>query len=195
MRGDMKEFENITRWVVITGAPSSGKTSVIEDLRARGYGVQDEVARDLIEECLRRGLSVEDMRRDGGKQLQRDILRIKTGREALLDPAECIFMDRGMPDSISYFRLAGLDTEAATQACLKFRYEAVFIFDRLPLVKDGIRSEDESVAQKIDGMLRTDYKSLGYNPVSVPVMPIERRSDFILETLKLPLRAPQAAAS
>lgn len=191
----MKEFEYNARWVVITGAPSSGKTSVIEDLRARGYAVQDEVARDLIEECLRRGLSVEDVRRDGGKQLQRDILRLKMGREALLDPDECVFMDRGMPDSISYFRLAGLDVQAAVQASLKFRYAAVFIFDRLPLVSDGIRSEDESVAQKIDGMLRADYKSLGYDPVSVPVMPVVARSDFILENLKLPLHAPQAAVS
>lgn len=190
----MNEFEHTTRWVVITGAPSSGKTSVIDDLRARGYAVQGEVARELIEECLRRGLTVEDVRREGGQQLQRDILRIKREREAAVDPTECVFMDRGMPDSIPYFRLAGLDVAMAVQACRTFRYAAVFVFDRLPLVKDGIRAEDESLAQKIDEMLRADYKSLGYDPIAVPVMPIAQRSDFILQALGLPLRR-QAAAS
>jgi predicted ATPase len=190
----MNKFEHSSRWVVITGAPSSGKTSVIEDLRARGYAVQEEVARALIEECLRRGLSVEDVWREGGQQLQHDILRIKRAREAALDPAACVFMDRGMPDSIAYFRLAGLDTAIAAAACMTFHYAAVFIFDRLPLVKDGVRAEDEAAAQKIDAMLRADYQSLGYDPVSVPVMPIAQRSDFILHALGLPLRA-QAAAS
>jgi predicted ATPase len=190
----MQGFTQFTRWVVITGAPSSGKTSVIEDLRARGYAVQAEVARELIEECLRRGLSVEEMRKDGGKRLQKDILRVKMARETALGPEACVFMDRGMPDSISYFRLAGLDVALAAQACRTFRYKAVFIFDRLPLVRDGVRSEDENMAQEIDGMLRGDYASLGYEPVAVPVMPVGARSDFILETLGLPLR-PQLAAS
>lgn len=190
----MQGFQYSTSWVVITGAPSSGKTSVIEDLRARGYAVQGEVARELIEDCLRRGQSMADVRRDGGQQLQRDILRIKHEREAALDPAACVFMDRGMPDSMAYFRLAGLDAAAAEAASKQFRYAAVFIFDRLPLVKDGVRAEDEATAQKIDEMLHTDYAALGYTPIAVPVMPVAARSVFILQALNLPLQV-QAAAS
>jgi len=189
----MTDFEKKTHWVVITGAPSSGKTSVIDDLRARGYAVQDEVARELIELALRQGLSLDDVRRDGGQQLQQDILRIKRAREAALDPAQQVFMDRGMPDSIAYFRLAGMKPDAAFTACRMYRYEAVFIFDRLPLVKDGVRAEDEAVAQKIDGMLRADYAALGYTPVSVPVVPVAARTDMILQHLRLPLRRMAAS--
>ncbi len=179
----MPDFEIDTSWIVITGAPSSGKTSVVDALSARGYNVQGEVARELIEECLRHGLSLTDIKADGGKQLQRDILRIKASREKQLAPLDTVFMDRGMPDSISYFRLAGLDTEAAIAACRHFRYRAVFIFDRLPLLRDGIRSEDDAVAAEIDRMLQVDYQSLGYAPVRVPVMPIAGRTDFILQAL------------
>lgn len=182
----MSSLEKKTKWVVITGAPSSGKTSVIEDLRARGYTVQGEVARELIEECLRRGLSVEAVRRDGGQQLQRNILDVKLSREALLDPAQTVFMDRGMPDSMAYFRLAGLDVQTALKACSIYRYDAVFIFDRLPLVRDGVRAEDEALAARIDTMLRADYTALGYVPVEVPVMPVAARADFILNHLGLP---------
>ena len=182
----MPDFETETSWIVITGAPSSGKTSVIDALTSRGYAVQGEVARELIEECLRQGLSLADVKADGGKQLQADILRIKTSREKQLAPLDTVFMDRGMPDSISYFRLAGLDTNAAMAACRHFRYRAVFIFDRLPVIRDGVRSEDEAAAMQIDVMLEADYRSLGYVPVRVPVMPIAARTDFILKTLGLP---------
>lgn len=182
----MPDFETETSWIVITGAPSSGKTSVIDALISRGYAVQGEVARELIEECLRHGLSLADVKADGGKQLQADILRIKTSREKQLAPLDTVFMDRGMPDSISYFRLAGLDTNAAMAACRHFRYRAVFIFDRLPVIRDGVRSEDEAAAMQIDVMLEADYRSLGYVPVRVPVMPIAARTDFILKTLGLP---------
>lgn len=189
----MPDFEKKTRWVVITGAPSSGKTSVIDELRARGYPVQAEVARELIEECLRRGQSLEDVRKDGGKQLQHDILRIKRAREASLDPAQLVFMDRGMPDSIAYFRLAELGADAAIAACHMYRYDAVFIFDRLPLVKDGVRAEDDAVAKRIDDMLRADYAALGYQPVCVPAVPVSARADMILQHLRLPQQ--KAAAS
>lgn len=182
----MAGFDIDTSWIVITGAPSSGKTSVINALTSRGYTVQAEVARELIEECLRHGLSIADVKADGGKQLQEDILRIKTSREKQLAPLDTVFMDRGMPDSIAYFRLAGLDTDAAMAACRHFRYRAVFIFDRLPVVHDGVRSEDEAAAMQIDRMLETDYRSLGYAPVRVPVMPVAARVDFILKTLGLP---------
>jgi len=177
-----------TEWIVITGAPSSGKTSVINDLKARGYDVQDEVAREYIEACISRGLSMQDIRADGGMDLQRQILRLKTAREAVLSPKETVFLDRGIPDSMTYFRLAGLDVGAAREAAAYFLYDAVFLFDRLPVVNDGVRIEDEVLASEIDQMLMRDYRSLGYDPVRVPVMPIAKRTDFILNFLQLPVK-------
>lgn len=177
-----------TEWVVITGAPSSGKTSVVNVLKSRGYTVQDEVARTYLEDCMAAGKSMSDIRADGGKILQQAILDVKTAREAELDPAEVVFLDRGLPDSMAYFRLAGLDVEAAVQASRKYRYDAVFLFDRLPVVQDGVRVEDEAVAAHIDEMLMQDYKALGYDPVRVPVMPVEKRADFILNFLQLPVK-------
>lgn len=182
------EWSKNTEWIVITGAPSSGKTSVINDLKARGYNVQDEVAREYIETCIARGLSMQDIRADGGCDLQQQILRLKTEREAALTPQDTVFLDRGIPDSMTYFRLAGLDVAAAKAAAGRFRYDAVFLFDRLPMIDDGIRVESEVLAGEIDTMLMQDYRSLGYDPVRVPVMPIVKRTDFILNFLQLPVK-------
>jgi predicted ATPase len=186
----MATFQKNTKWVVITGAPSSGKTSVINDLRARGYPVEQEVAREYIEACLAQGQSMTDIRKDHGHVLQSEILRLKKEREAALDPTRCIFMDRGLPDSMTYFRIAGMDTNVAAEASRAFGYAAVFIFDRLPIVHDGVRVEDARQADEIDRMLMQDYKALGYAPVRVPVMPVEDRTDFILGFLGAPVKRP-----
>ncbi len=186
----MAMLQRNTKWIVITGAPSSGKTSVINDLRARGYAIEPEVARKYIEACLAQGLSMMDIRKDHGHMLQSQILRLKQERESALDPAACVFMDRGLPDSVTYFRIAGMDTAIAEQASRTFSYAAVFLFDRLPLVDDGIRVEDARQADEIDRMLMQDYKALCYAPVRVPVIPVEDRTDFILGFLDLPLKRP-----
>lgn len=173
-----------TNWCVITGAPSSGKTSVIEELARRGHAIQNEIARDLIEECLRHGMTLSEVRgAEYAKELQQRILKLKNAREMELEPATLIFSDRGTPDSVSYFRVAGLDTSLAVKASKVYRYRAVFILDRLPIKKDGVRTESDEQAAMLDAMLEEDYRSLGYAPVRVPVLPIPARADFILARL------------
>jgi len=176
-------FKYTTNWCIVTGAPSSGKTSVINELARRGHKTENEVARELIELGLSKGKSLEDIRREAAT-LQRGILEVALAREMALDPNDLVFMDRGLPDSIVYFKLAGLDGLEARASSMLFRYRAVFIFDRLPLEKDAVRSEDDPLAEKIDRMLEEEYSSLGYAPIRVPVLPIAERADFILQRLK-----------
>lgn len=171
-----------TNWVVITGAPSSGKTSVIDELARRGYAIQNEVARELIEDSLKHGLTVEQARADT-QELQHTILTRKTAREAALDPQTLVFLDRGLPDSIAYFQLAGMDDRDVIAAAKKFHYRAVFIFDPLPVVKDGVRLENQKTAEELGQVLEKDYIAIGYAPVHVPLMPVAARADFILKRL------------
>lgn len=178
----MLSFKVKTNWCVITGAPSSGKTSVIDELVRRGYQTEPEVARDLIEECLQRGMKIEQVRARND-WLQNEILRLKLERESKQDPDQLIFLDRGIPDSLTYLRIAGLDLSAAKTAAQAFRYRAIFIFERLSLVKDGIRTESDEIAQSIDLALEQDYRDLEYSPIRVPVMSIADRADLILDTL------------
>lgn len=178
-----QRFRYKTNWCVITGAPSSGKTSAVEELAHRGFAIQNEVARELIEACLQKGKTIEEVRNDT-KALQKKILELKLAREMALNLDTLVFMDRGMVDSITYFRLAGLETMEAEAASFLFKYRAVFLFDRLPIVKDAVRTEDDALAGKIDKMLEEDYRALGYTPVRVPVMPIVERADFILRHLE-----------
>lgn len=173
-----------TNWIIITGAPSSGKTSVIDALARRGYATMEETARALIAEKMSGGLSLGQARADE-RALQDGILARNAAREAALDPASLVFLDRAVGDSMAYFPLAGLDTAPVRAAAARFRYRAVFIFDRLPFLRDEVRSEDEGKAEKLDALSEEGYRALGYDPVRVPVMPVEERADFILSSLDM----------
>lgn len=179
-----------TSWIAITGAPSSGKTSVIDELALHGYAVQAEVARAYIEEKLALGQSLDDVRGPAHVQaMQREIFARAFALEEQEDPARLVFLDRGLPDLFAYYRLVGLDAAELREAVQKFRYRAVFLLDRLPLKHDDVRSEDDAAAQQLENMFLADYKAVGYDVMRVPVLPVGARCDFILRKLGLPERA------
>ena len=119
---------------------------------------------------------------------QNEILRLKLEREEHQDTRQLVFLDRGIPDSLTYFRIASLNLAAPERASLEFHYRWVFIFDRLSLVLDGVRTESDAIAQQIDLALEKDYLDLGYRPVRVPVMPVPARADFILRIVENDMR-------
>jgi predicted ATPase len=62
-------------------------------------------------------------------------------------------------------------------------YKKVFLFERLPLVKEDYRPEPEEEIVAMDRHNQKAYMDLGHNVVHVPVMPIEERLAFILNNL------------
>lgn len=53
-----------TMWYVVTGGPSSGKTTTVEILKKRGYRTTIEHARHYIDTQLVTGKTVEEVRRN-----------------------------------------------------------------------------------------------------------------------------------
>jgi predicted ATPase len=175
-------FQFQTAWVVITGAPSSGKTSVIDVLAARGYATQPEAARMWIEQELATGRSIDDINKDILAK-QNGIIETGLRLHAALDRNRLTFMDRGIVDSLSYLRMSGINTATAHEKALIYHYKAVFIFDRLPVVQDNVRTEDDKTAATLDRLIEEDYRALGYAPIRVPVMGVEARAEYILQRL------------
>ena len=171
-----------TDWAVLTGAPCSGKTSVVRSLSKMGFRVVHETARALIEEFLEQGRTLEEIKADE-LWFEREILRRKVKLESEFPGDETIFLDRAVPDSIAYFRAAGFDIKEPLENSRAVRYVAVFHFERLGFEKDRVRAEDEKVAERLDGFLMEGYRMLGYEPIIVPVMSVEERAGFILERM------------
>lgn len=169
-----------TQWRVITGAPCSGKTAVIDELARRGHPVVPETARAYIDRELARGRRLDEIKADAAA-FEGHIFRTKLELERRLPADEPLFLDRGLPDSIAYFTLEGLDPRAPLRHSRRITYQRVFLFERLEFLKDPVRSEDPQTAARIEWLIEEVYSRLGYRIVRVPVLPIAARADYVLE--------------
>lgn len=167
----------LTEWVVITGPPSSGKTTLIEALQAKGYLISPEVARELIVECM------QNNKLQTIEPFQRQLLAITCRREHFLDTNQIIFFDRGIPDSIAYFKYNHLDVKDAIEASKFRRYKHVFYCEGLPVVHDEVRQESNAAAQEIGKLILEAYRYLSYHPIILPVVSVEERLNIILKKI------------
>ena len=181
-----REFESDSKFVVVTGAPMSGKTTAI---KALNLPYEMEVARVYIERELANGRTKFEIRADEG-EFQLSLLRAKLSLEARRKKdCLCIF-DRGIPDTITYLRATELDPSPILKTCLHVRYAMVLHFDLIPLddiastiEKDEVRTEDPEKRLLLDEYLQRDYRALGYDIVKVPFMPLKERVSFIKSCL------------
>jgi len=172
----------LTNWHVITGAPCSGKTTVIYALEKVGYRVVHEVARAYIDHEIKKGKTIHQIKADI-LAFERHILYEKIEIEASLPEHETIFLDRAVPDSIAYFKLKGLDSLEPIEKSHAVRYQKIFLFQRLGFEKDAVRSEDDKMADRLNDLLKKSYQMLGYEIIQVPLLAVEKRVDFILKHL------------
>jgi predicted ATPase len=179
--------EIATAWCVITGPPSAGKTTVLDALAARGHRVVPETARAHIAEL---GHAPADIAASPTLQarIQHGIAARQRAVELALAPADALFLDRALPDSIAYFEQLKLATEALIASAARLRYRRVFYLQGLPLAADGLRFEDDHGARAIGDAILRAYRRLGYAPVIVPAPPRADLAEAVAERLGLILR-------
>lgn len=171
-------------WYVITGGPSSGKTTLLAELEKLGHKTIPEAARTWIDQELAKGLTLEQIRADEAK-FQDDVLQLKLDIEKVLNTDVLTFFDRGMHDSLAYLRHyeSALSDKLHT-AVEDSTYRKVFLLEQLPAYeKDYARIEDADFPAQITQQLKKAYAEYAMSPVWVPVMPIKERLQFVLNQL------------
>lgn len=170
-------------WCVITGGPSSGKSTVIRLLKDMGFETTIELARHYIDLQRMNGRSTEEIRANQ-RQFQHKVLNMQINVEKKLDPKELVFLDRGLPDELAYYKYFNLQPDEKLIAHLDDnRYRAIFILDLLPLDKDYARTEDVAAQKALHQMIIDTYLERGEPIVFVPVLPPKERVEFILDKL------------
>ena len=182
---------SLKKWV-LTGGPCSGKTTLINELKQRGFITLDEIARKVFEERKGFALDATEMAERQRRILERQ-LDAERGLEGKYDYTDehndvvhDAFLDRGLVDCVAYAHTAfGFVPDDFYKVPLRMRYGGIFVLERFPFVNDGIRAEkDDAEAQKLHDSIINCYCAYGYRPVIVPRMGAAERADFILEHIK-----------
>lgn len=173
-----------TNWYVITGGPSSGKTTTVDALAKLGYKTTIEHARHYIDTQRHAGRTVDDIR-NHQKEFQLGVLDMQIEQENEISPTDIVFLDRAIPDALAYYRFLNLQPEEKLLNAMKsVSYKKIFILEYLPLVNDYARTEDVAAQKRIHELLCEVYESLPFQIIHVPVLPVESRIALILKNLK-----------
>jgi predicted ATPase len=172
-------------WFVITGGPSVGKTTLLEELTRRGYTTIPEAARHVIDEDLAKGHTLTHIRANE-KAFQEKVARYKANTEASLDRKRILFLDRGMQDTLAYMQAYAYTVAPWLQKLIeKARYKKVFLLEPLDtFAQDYARTENDFIRERLQKLLETAYIEHDMEPVRVPAVSLAERADFILSYLE-----------
>jgi predicted ATPase len=176
--------ENTERLFVITGGPSSGKSTLVGALGDAGYGRSVEAGRGVIRDQMTiagRALPWVDSLAFAELMLSWEMRSYHLAQ----DHRGAVFFDRGVPDVVGYLRLLGLPMpEHIDRAAAIFRYNRrVFI---APPWQE-IFANDHERKQSWDEAVRTyeamfaTYTAYGYEFVEIPRVSVSERVRFILQ--------------
>lgn len=102
------------------------------------------------------------------------------------------FFDRGIPDIVAYLRISGAlyDTHKYTEAIQRMQYHTKVFFApfwKEIYVQDEERKESAAEASSISDEIKQSYIYYGFDLVEIPKTFVEKRTDFVLSELTLPL--------
>lgn len=174
---------------IISGGPGTGKTSIIKEL-SKKFGVFPEAAREVEKKDPRfEGKSIKEI---NPLEFQRAIFEFqrKKFNELKDKKHKIIFLDRGIGDTLAYYKFHNLKIpKDEFDYAKKFKCAGVFILDFLNFYKkDKLRQENNKEQKKIHNLIIKMYKRLGYKPIIVPFMGISERVDFILSKINIPIK-------
>jgi len=171
---------------VITGGPGSGKTSIIEALRSRGYACLGEAGRAIIQDQMAidgRALPWRDPLHFAELMLSMDMQSYRMA-EQNVGP---VFFDRGIPDVLGYLRLMRIPApEHMHNAARVFPYNhVVFIAPpwREIFQQDQERKQDFDEAIRTYDALAETYKSHNCELVEIPRTSVQDRVRFVLRNV------------
>lgn len=174
--------------VVIAGGPGTGKTTIIKELKKRGFLCYDEISRQITLQARKDG--IEQLFLTDPLLFSQKLLdgRIKQYKDAVVESGDTVFLDRGIPDVLAYMDFIGDKyPKHFIEACETQKYDYIFILAPWQEIftSDSERYENFEEAIEIHKHLLETYKRFGYNLIDVPFGSVESRSDFILESLNL----------
>lgn len=171
------------RRIVISGAPGSGKTTLIDALRARGHICCAEVSRQLIREQHACGGALLPWRDMPGFATECE--RRMRAQLAGVDGSALVFFDRGLPDIVAYLRHAGVEPDSCLLAGARAYTPFVFLAPPWSAIftQDPERPQTYLEAVALGAELERAYRESGFDIAYLPLADVATRVAFVERTL------------
>ncbi|MDA9357099.1 ATP-binding protein [Flavobacteriaceae bacterium] len=178
----------MSKKILITGGPGTGKTALISKLISDGFIGFEEKSREIISSYKKKGI---DQLFLTNPLLFSDLLlesRINQYLDSVKIENENVFFDRGIPDIVAYLDFKHMKyNQKYIDACENHKYDLVFILRpwKEIFVNDKQRYESFEESLEIDKFIYKTYKNLKYNIVEIPKISIKERMNFIIDKINI----------
>jgi predicted ATPase len=172
-------------FVVVTGGPGSGKSTVLDALSRLGYKFVGETARTIIKERLGKGLSP----RPNPIEFAQQIFDIDFKNYINnINTSQLLFFDRSFLDSAAMiFEANKTETIGVTKILSTYRFrKTVFIAPPWKEIYHNDSERDQSYDDSVEiyEKLHKWYDLNDYALIQIPKCDIESRIHFILDNIK-----------
>jgi len=169
-------------YIAITGAPGSGKTTLMREFAIRGITCIEEPARQLIAEQRAIGGNALP-EKDPSLFVEHLLSQSIQNFQSSIESDNLILFDRGIPDVIAYARWYNLSLGKIQKACQDMRYrQQVFLLSPWEEIYSTDEERKMTFEQTIifHEYLKDAYRSAEYQLIEVPQSSIEDRCKFML---------------
>ena len=171
--------------IAISGAPGTGKTSLIDELVANNYICHSEVSREIIADQFKINGDItpwKDLNAFSNLVISKRLEQFESAKSSLE------FFDRSIIDSLAYILKDALPVSKEWDYLAKENkyYNRVFItppWEEIYL-KDSERMEDFKTATTIHKHMITAYEMYGYEIVLLPKTSVKARVKFLLDHIE-----------
>jgi predicted ATPase len=172
--------------IIITGAPGTGKTSIINRLKQLGYVCNNEISREVIsnqQQIGGRAFPWDDINEYARQVIAKMEIQYAGNRGKL------VFFDRAAPDLMAYLRFRSVEMITELNNLVNYHRDTRTIVFYTPFwdniyINDPQRPEKPEYAQQIGKTLYDTYTELGFDIIILPKTSVNNRVDFILEQIK-----------
>jgi predicted ATPase len=165
---------------ILTGAPGSGKTAILDELRASMRCVDEPARRVLAEQRASEGKGTPE--REAARFVQLLLELAVADHDQAQRAGGVVLFDRGVPDCIAYATYLAVDPGMSVAASDRYRYhdEVLILEPRKEIyATDDERTMSFDQTVTFHDALIAAYDRAGYRLVPVPRGTVERRVDFV----------------